>query len=427
MTRHLASEYSRPTSLLFVKYDGISSIDAGTLITRFFKSELDLHVTTTLLRSMYSTATQELVDEGVLSERHAEAVDKINGHSAATRKRHYIIGNLVKDVRYGRDVAAAIRAKNPRLHESVGSPFSPDNEEDARDDESEGDGEGGEDEWTSRLDTPAYQRSYFPSTASSSSSSSASSPSRDHRMYHEHAFNSPSLATRHLEGAASSLMAGDRHHHQYPVPARYDAPRTYVPPAPTRVASTGGEDHPCYGQSDGNIPWTDQELCALHKISHAHLSVNPASESRIVSLCRLDIRANGAYSRQFHPSHVQNSARLRYGYEKYLSAKPRIVAQLEAEGGGKHPFADRQRGSIPWTDMELAIVHKLVDIQRRRNPSISVANLMHVCLYEIKGNPTFMQLFHMQHIRSTLTLEGGYDLYCAESERVSQLLVPGFV
>ena len=86
-----------PESLLLVSYDG-SEIRVGRMVTRFFKRTLNLHVTTTTIRSMVETKAEELEAEGSISGAQRKSVLDVNGHSSATAKRFYLYKNREADI-----------------------------------------------------------------------------------------------------------------------------------------------------------------------------------------------------------------------------------------------------------------------------------------------------------------------------------------
>jgi len=62
-----------------------------------------LHITTTAIRALYDTETDELVSRNIISQQHQDSVLWLNGHSGAISRQHYIKkkqANAVKDGRY---------------------------------------------------------------------------------------------------------------------------------------------------------------------------------------------------------------------------------------------------------------------------------------------------------------------------------------
>ncbi len=62
-----------------------------------------MHITTTAIRALYDTETDELVSRNIISQQHQDSVLWLNGHSGAISRQHYIKkkqANAVKDGRY---------------------------------------------------------------------------------------------------------------------------------------------------------------------------------------------------------------------------------------------------------------------------------------------------------------------------------------
>jgi len=63
-----------------------------------------LNVTTTVFRSLYETESEQLLEEGKITETGRVAVNKINGHNSKTVRRHYLKSNINSNVGTARDV-----------------------------------------------------------------------------------------------------------------------------------------------------------------------------------------------------------------------------------------------------------------------------------------------------------------------------------
>jgi hypothetical protein len=83
---------------LWVNWYGHAEMDVGTLVTKYFKKHLDLHITTTTIRSLVETQAQELFEKGVISQADRESISNINGHSSRIARMYYVERDRVKDI-----------------------------------------------------------------------------------------------------------------------------------------------------------------------------------------------------------------------------------------------------------------------------------------------------------------------------------------
>jgi hypothetical protein len=83
---------------LWIDWNGNQDVDVGEFVTRYFRKQLNLHITTTSIRSMVETQAQQLRDNGVISEAQRESICHINGHSLQTAQLYYIERDRIQDV-----------------------------------------------------------------------------------------------------------------------------------------------------------------------------------------------------------------------------------------------------------------------------------------------------------------------------------------
>jgi hypothetical protein len=92
------------TNRLWLNWNG-SVMDKGQLgrhLTAFFKSQLQLHITTTTIRAIVETAAEDALRKGVIDQTKRAAISNVNGHSGATTQRHYVMQSRIADVHNGR-------------------------------------------------------------------------------------------------------------------------------------------------------------------------------------------------------------------------------------------------------------------------------------------------------------------------------------
>jgi hypothetical protein len=92
-----------PTALLLISYDN-TPIRVGRYVTRFFKRTLGLHITTTIIRCIVETSTEELHENGTVSNSERNSILNVNGHKMNTMKKFYLKKSRVKDVCHVADV-----------------------------------------------------------------------------------------------------------------------------------------------------------------------------------------------------------------------------------------------------------------------------------------------------------------------------------
>jgi hypothetical protein len=80
-------------------------------ITKYYKRKLDLHITTTSIRSLVGTQSKDLVDSGLISEAERTSVDNVSGHDSLTVDMYYLLGDRVKDVHNSRKMFRVMKNK----------------------------------------------------------------------------------------------------------------------------------------------------------------------------------------------------------------------------------------------------------------------------------------------------------------------------
>jgi hypothetical protein len=75
---------------LFLTFSGIREYKSGTKVTTFFRKQANLHITTTAIRGMYDTETDDLASRNIITKKQQDSVLWLNGHSRATSRQHYL-------------------------------------------------------------------------------------------------------------------------------------------------------------------------------------------------------------------------------------------------------------------------------------------------------------------------------------------------
>jgi hypothetical protein len=105
------------SELLFIDHTGkpYSSTKLGSLVTQYFRSTMDLHLTTTMIRSLWEIMSDKALKAEVISPAQRAAVMNINGHSSQTTKDYYLRTAREEDARRGSEVRNAILQHDVQL------------------------------------------------------------------------------------------------------------------------------------------------------------------------------------------------------------------------------------------------------------------------------------------------------------------------
>lgn len=96
--RQKISAIESPNDPLWVDWKGNPETDIGRLVTRYFRKKLDLHITTTAIRSLVETQAQDLFEQGIISLADRESVSHINGHTSQIARTYYVERDRVRDI-----------------------------------------------------------------------------------------------------------------------------------------------------------------------------------------------------------------------------------------------------------------------------------------------------------------------------------------
>lgn len=204
-----------PDDYLFISQKN-KPVSVGTLVIRFFKRTLGLHITTTRIRSMVETESEQLREDGQISAADRTSILNINGHSGATADKHYVKKSRMGDVGHAQAVFQKL--------------------------------------------IPAHVDTSFPSDAYASS------------MQDENTCDAAVKPAMPLAGSA----------------------------------------HPHFGSTRQRVPWSKAELDFVGAWCTAN-----SHFSNVVAKCLHAIRKDPDVLPLFHAIHIQDSARLRHGWDTY--------------------------------------------------------------------------------------------------------------
>lgn len=116
-----------PMAPLFLTYQGQPEDRLGKRLTVFFKRTLQLHITTTAIRSMVETMTDKKYVQGEITKEVKESVQHINGHSSRITQDYYVRRDQANMVSQARN-AFGNQASSAMTHlgvPDVPQPFTP--------------------------------------------------------------------------------------------------------------------------------------------------------------------------------------------------------------------------------------------------------------------------------------------------------------
>ena len=164
-----------------------------------------MHITTTAIRALYDTETDELVSRNIISQQHQDSVLWLNGHGGTISRQHYIKKKEVNAVKDGRYVMNLILSGGvddgvSDIVECRTDDFAVDDDDDDDDDE--------------RFDIDNNLSDSFECEQDEKSSSLGSTCDEDHRMYdniRENANNNDEMVPK-ASPTMSRQWTGDRYY-----------------------------------------------------------------------------------------------------------------------------------------------------------------------------------------------------------------------
>ena len=240
------------SAYLFITFNGCTFEDAdlGRHLSAFYTKETGLHITSNNMRKLVETTAYERYRHGLISDAELQAIHDVNGHSSETANNFYKLTDRAMDAHTVRNFL---------------SPPAPNASEDTNVYVSADPG------WDLRAEVPV--------TAATGR-----------------------VATALLASASASASAAS------PAPIRS------FPRKSNYKHIVFGSNHPEIGRvNPKRVAWSVAELEYIRKWREDNVVTHEDREG-MYARCLKDIQADKNAHSIFHPNHVQNSAKLRNGF-----------------------------------------------------------------------------------------------------------------
>ncbi len=230
----------------------------GAGVTSFFQRELGIRINITKIRSIVETEMHKLQLRGVITAEERASVMNINGHSSQVTKDYYLREDRLGDIRNGCEAFKKLAA------------------------------------------TPCR-------------------PSRSTAVTCEDPFECAIVGDERIEYdfiecdnvdycASSNNISTLSFEEEFDLNTDFSEPAVVV----------FGEKHPNQNRDAQRVAWSDAEVKIIGGWCKTSLKLHPDWKSTIVARCLNFINSNSDARQYFHPRHVEDSARLRHGYELWL-------------------------------------------------------------------------------------------------------------
>jgi len=109
---------------LWITWNGRREYQMGKRLTDYFEMKTNgkLHITSTNIRSLFETTSNELYENGNITLEQKNSVTRLGGHNGATVQKYYIKRNLVKSVANAREVMNIVYNSNTAPDSTVTAP-----------------------------------------------------------------------------------------------------------------------------------------------------------------------------------------------------------------------------------------------------------------------------------------------------------------
>jgi len=368
-----------PAAPLFLTYEGKPDRNLGRSVTAFFTRTKQLHINTTMVRSLVETNTHKLYLQGKVTAEQRAAVGNINGHGSAIIKNHYIKEHRAEDVLNANIAFASFAHTEPAQVEGDNSCEATAYEEDVDLDADElcdmfsdrastpvdsggGSSAGGASSYSaaytgsnrSNYTPPEYEdtiSSGYSAGGASSYSSACTGSNRSNYTPPEYediissssssnygssasGFATPRIGSSSIvsynttptqsPGSSPSDSVGSAGNPLSPYLARRGgrqnsavAPAAVVSPAASLQVMHIGSQHPdINAPPDSRARWTDQEIERVGTWCVAFKLIHK-DVTNVVAACLKMILKNPDYLPLFHPNHILDCTRLRNGWREY--------------------------------------------------------------------------------------------------------------
>lgn len=248
---------------LFISPYG-SPIRVGRFVSAFFKRVCGLNINTTTIRSIIATESACLLSTGKISLDEQNSVQNINGHSGITAQKYYQKRSRIKDAQN------ALIVHRKLLGNSDANP--------AIDDVEHSDANLAIDD-----DTPC----------------SSTSPIIDSLIIGSSIIEDSAVMPNYLSAQCGAL----------PITLNFDIDTS-------QSQTDNGVLLSPHKDNVRRVPWTEEEIrivgmwCTLYRKQHPE-------NNKIVANCLHYIRSDKNVQKLFHPHHIADSARLRWGWQKF--------------------------------------------------------------------------------------------------------------
>jgi hypothetical protein len=326
-----------PSDPLFITFSG-TRLRVGRYVTAFYKRVLGLHINTTRIRCIVETESAQLLLDGEISLEARDSVLNQNGHSSITSQKYYQKRSRTKDMHFVEDVhrhlvTVAPLPIKPRVAESevevaFGVDFSHPCElsycrcmnfkvshEFLSCDYCKHGWDVHGLQCMPDRDIGDIEVTFAPVDA-------AMSPLQPLPAVFVSVITPASAITRQTITPALSAVS----HIGALTSAIIHSPAVICTPANTRQTTANdlsavshiGALHPCLGESGRRVTWTETEVqivgnwCKKYEAQHGN-------NNNVVSNCLKYVLSDPELRQHFHPHHVMDSTRLRWGWQKYLT------------------------------------------------------------------------------------------------------------
>ena len=251
---------------LFISLSG-SAIRIGRYVSAFFNRVCGLHINTTTIRSIIATESAFLYSKGEISTAARDSIQHISGHSGITAQKYYQKRSRVQDIENSSSVINHLLGNLPcQQHFPVANALD---------------------------SSPPL---HFPVANALDSSPPPHFPVK--------------LESSVGVGFKSAICLESR--------CPTSSPFVHIHSNTELLSPTT--------DSQRKVPWTDTEIrivgtwCKLYREQH------PGNKN-VVASCLHYIRSNKAVSTHFHPHHIADSTRLRWGWQKFQEQQEQAAAQ----------------------------------------------------------------------------------------------------
>jgi len=321
-----------PHDPLFITFSG-TRLRVGRFVTAFYKRVLKLNINTTRIRCIVETESAQLLLAGKISQEQRDSVLNVNGHSSITSQKHYQKRSRTRDMNCAEDVhkqlvtnAFATLPTAPVVDDDDNDePFLVDNNDDDE---------------QSFQETPFHPCELSHCTCIDFRESDkflacqfcghgwdvhglqcapilkySAQRNAVAAVKHVGVSFSPSILSSSTLAFSPSILSSPTNARSIPFAV---SPTAILASAINPfVVSNIRALHPCLNEKSGRrVTWTDMEVqivgnwCKQYELQHGN-------NNNVVSNCLKHLLSDADLRQHFHPHHLMDSTRLRWGYQKF--------------------------------------------------------------------------------------------------------------